>query len=131
MNNYNSNYFDICPVLDVAQDNLSEREKETTERIDKAKDLQEVATIISEALVRSLMDQLEISEAVTNVINDSAHKPKKTHHKRSKEGYMTEQQWQDYFEDRDNGEPALSDTHTLGTEDEFKQIHSGRTIKDV
>ena len=56
---------------------------------------------------------------------------KKNRRRHSKEGYMTEQQWKDYFDARDNGEPTPSDNLILGTEDDFKQIHSGRIIKDV
>lgn len=135
MNNYYSNFFDDCPVL-LEPECLTEKEREVAEKIDKAKDSQEIAIIISEALVRSVMEQLEVNapatetayyETVQNVVRPQ----KKIRRRHSKEGYMTEQQWQDYFDERDNGEPTLSDNPILGTEEGFKQIPSGRIIKDM
>ena len=76
------------------------------------------------------------SKPVTEVVsyrtdNKIGRSQKKTRRRHSKEGYMTDQQWQEYFDARDNDEPILSDTPILGTEEDFKQIHTGRTIKEV
>ena len=42
---------------------------------------------------------------------------KKNRH--SKEGYMTDQEWKEYFEDK----PPVCDNSIDCTEEEFKQIH--------
>ena len=69
-----------------------------------------------------------VSYRTDNKIGRSQKKIRRRH---SKEGYMTDQQWQEYFDTRDNDEPAaVPDTPVLGTED-FKKIHTGRIIKDV
>ena len=47
------------------------------------------------------------------------HEPKKRH---SKEGYMTDQEWKEYFEDK----PTVCDNSIDCTEEEFKQIHTGK-----
>lgn len=59
MNNYYSKYFEECPTLDIIPSDLTDSEREMAEKIENAKDSDEVATIISENLVRSLMEQLE------------------------------------------------------------------------
>lgn len=72
------------------------------------------------------------TEAVSyGTANKVGRSQKKNRRRHSKEGYMTEQQWQDYFDARGDDEPSPSDNLIPGTEEEFKQIHSGRTIKDV
>lgn len=135
MNNYYSNFFDDCSVL-LEPECLTEKERKVAEKIDKAKDSQEIAIIISEALVSSLMEQLEViapvTETVSNSSDDDVCKPqKKLRNRHSKEGYMTEQQWQDYFDARDKGGLIPPNTHILGSEEDFIQIHSSRSIKEA
>ena len=57
---YFSQYIDDCPVLETYDIEMTENDKKAAEKIHKASSVDEIAGIISDELVRSLIGQIKL-----------------------------------------------------------------------